>query len=299
MDQTLEGIEIIFVNDKGNDSTWQILLDYLESRKKRVSEPEIILIEHEYNKGAAAARNTGILNSRADFITFCDTDDWIDANAIKEMYNAIVHQKSDIIWTDFYYSYKNHEILSREGFAEYSDECLKSMLHEKMHGALWNKMYRRELFIDYEIKFDESASVWEDLYANIRLFYFANKIHYVPKAFYHYRQDISTSLTGQLNSKTLNDIATNTNNIINFLHGKGFDYDLLILKLASKKLLLNTTDITFFKKWKEIYSESNRFILAYKKLPIHLRIVGYWSHKEYWGLINIWIWIKKCVKQFR
>src|SRR5690606_23421069 len=162
LDQTLVGIEIIFVNDKGEDSTWQILLDYLESRIKRVLEPEIILIEHEFNKGAAAARNTGVYNSTAEFITFCDTDDWIDANGIEEMYNAIVHHKSDIIWTDFYFSYKNYEILSKEDFAENSDVCLKSMLHEKMHGALWNKMYRRELFLDNQIKFDERASVWED-----------------------------------------------------------------------------------------------------------------------------------------
>lgn len=68
--QTFEDIEIIVVDDCSSDGSW----DYLQSRR----DPRLRIIRHETNRGAGAARNTGIKAARAELVAFQDSDDeWL------------------------------------------------------------------------------------------------------------------------------------------------------------------------------------------------------------------------------
>src|SRR5688572_2235335 len=76
--QTLEDIEIIVVDDASNDNTAEALA--------RLRDKRIRFIRHEMNKGGAAARNTGILNCKSDYIAFLDDDDeWLPEKLAKQM----------------------------------------------------------------------------------------------------------------------------------------------------------------------------------------------------------------------
>src|SRR6266516_320914 len=70
LNQTFQDFEIIIVDDGCTDSTSDLVSAFNDARIK--------YIRHEINKGGSAARNTGILNSKCEFIAFLDDDDeWL------------------------------------------------------------------------------------------------------------------------------------------------------------------------------------------------------------------------------
>lgn len=78
LNQTYQDFEIIIVDDASIDSTSEIV--------ERLSNPKISYIRHSENKGAAAARNTGIRNANGKYIGFQDSDDeWLPNKLSKQM----------------------------------------------------------------------------------------------------------------------------------------------------------------------------------------------------------------------
>jgi glycosyltransferase involved in cell wall biosynthesis len=78
LDQTFQDFEIIVVDDASNDNTSEVVASFNDER--------INLVRHETNKGGSAARNTGILASKGDYIAFLDDDDeWFPDKLAKQI----------------------------------------------------------------------------------------------------------------------------------------------------------------------------------------------------------------------
>ncbi|MGJ1262579.1 glycosyltransferase family 2 protein [Sphingobacterium spiritivorum] len=292
-EQTLEEVEYIFIDDCSPDNSITVLQQVLEEFPVR--KRDVKIIRHERNLGLPSARNSGLQLASGEYIYHCDSDDWVEKRAFEEMYTKIKSENADVVWSDFYYTYINYETLERQSIQENSEECIKALMSEKMHGGVWNKMYKRDLFLVNQIRFPDGRDMWEDLYTNIRLFYFANKVVYIDKAFYHYNQDNTKSLGKSLNHKKLSDIISNTNATVQFIkaqEGDQYAHEINLLKLAAKQTLLFTCNKESFIKWREIYPESNPYILKFKALPFHLRVLGWATSNRIWGLINVWIYLK-------
>ncbi|OPC52962.1 hypothetical protein BAY06_02395 [Elizabethkingia anophelis] len=293
--QTLESIEFIFVDDNSSDDSILKLEKMLESFANRGNDVKII--RHTVHQGLASSRNSGLRVASGEYIFHCDSDDWLQLEALEEMYNFIKSQDAAIVWTDFYATLNNKELLCVEYLEGDKSSCIRAMMREDMHGAVWNKMYKRSLFSDYGIKFPEGVFLWEDLYTNIKLFYYADKVVYLPKAFYHYNHSKKSSKGSFLYSdKNQENILVITGLMIDFLKTKHADVspkDITMLKLATKQKLLFSTEKSKFKDWRLLYPESNKSIMSYKNLPIHLRILGWSSWKGFWFIISLWIKIKK------
>ncbi|MBO8144155.1 MAG: glycosyltransferase [Thermodesulfobacterium sp.] len=75
--------EVIVVDDGSIDDTEKILLEYMKR------EPRLKFIKHERNKGLAAARNTGILNSQGEYLLFLDSDDKLLPDALNVFARAV------------------------------------------------------------------------------------------------------------------------------------------------------------------------------------------------------------------
>lgn len=89
INQTYSKLEIILVNDGSTDNSVEICEKY-EKKDNRIK------VFNQQNKGGAAARNFGILNSKGKFISFIDSDDWVDNRYIEILYNNIVNLKADL-----------------------------------------------------------------------------------------------------------------------------------------------------------------------------------------------------------
>ena len=101
LNQTYQDFEVIIVDDASTDNTEEVV--------KSFNDPRIRYIRHEKNKGAAAARNTGIKTARGKYIAFQDSDDeWLPEKLEKQMKvfeNAPA--KVGVVYTDMWRIMRN------------------------------------------------------------------------------------------------------------------------------------------------------------------------------------------------
>lgn len=94
--QTFKGqIECLLIDDCGNDDSVTICEDYI-NRHGLMSSFQIL--HHDHNRGAAAARNTGIREAKGDYLMFVDSDDWISPDCITSLVNCFnAHPDSQLV----------------------------------------------------------------------------------------------------------------------------------------------------------------------------------------------------------
>lgn len=294
-EQTLSSLQVIFVDDCSPDNSIKIVRSTLAQYPDKKA--HVLFLENEHNQGASVSRNLGIEHAKGEYIAFCDADDWMEKNTIEVMYETILSNNADIVWTDFYYTTLEKDAPQRQAVAENSGACISALMSEKMHGAVWNKLYKQSLFSENRISFPEGRDMWEDLYTNIRLFYFAKQVVYLPKTFYHYVQyNVNSIGSCTLSEKKLSDIMVNTNAIEHFLREQRvvalYEKEVFLLKLAAKQTLLFICDRKSFGQWRDTYPEANKYIMSFKVLPIHLRLIGWAAMHGIWPIIDLWIFIK-------
>lgn len=179
--QTYKNLEIIVINDGSTDNTESVLFD-LQGKDERI---KVISIP---NGGVSHARNTGLDNATGDYITFVDSDDYIDEEIYECLYNQINEYNVKIA----HCSYKNvdGEAIVPVGdtgkiTVQNHDEAMMCLLSGKLFsGGIWNKLYKKELFTD--IRFDESIRINEDVLANFELFDLVDESVFIDKALYSY-----------------------------------------------------------------------------------------------------------------
>ena len=87
--QTLEGIEVICVDDHSSDSSLSIL--------KEIGDPRLRVISFPEHRGVSAARNAGFRVSRGEYVYFMDSDDYIDKSYVECMYQCAEALKLNVV----------------------------------------------------------------------------------------------------------------------------------------------------------------------------------------------------------
>ena len=104
VNQTLEDIEIIVVNDGSPDNSQRIIDEYVKKYSNKIKS------YIKENGGLSDTRNFGLKYAKGDYISFVDSDDWLDYDALEKMYNIAEKEKSDIVICDMKDHYSNKEI---------------------------------------------------------------------------------------------------------------------------------------------------------------------------------------------
>ncbi len=180
--QTYDNIEIILIDDGSEDKSKQICDNYvkLDSRIKVI---------HKNNEGVSKARNIGIDMSKGKFITFVDSDDYIDINYIEVLYELAIKNKSDIVICGVKDEDNDGNIvnISNEIITELNKkEILKELLNEKyFFSVCWAKLYKRDRIGD--IRFNENMKIAEDLEFLYKLLDNINAVYVdTTKKLYHF-----------------------------------------------------------------------------------------------------------------
>ena len=198
--QEFDDYEIILSDDGSEDNSGAICDDYHK-------ENEIIRVVHKTNGGVSSACNFGIDYARGKYVMFCDSDDFVEPEWMKLLYNAIEVNPDDSVFCSFYKTDKRkNRIVSlsvRGGRIELSQYYL--LLTEGFSAPRWNHIYRRDLIGD-DLRFDENISVGEDALFNIGYIKRCKHFYYLRAPLYHWVDSGETSLSRTFNAKEYDEI---------------------------------------------------------------------------------------------
>ncbi len=216
VNQTFENFEVICVNDGSTDLSLGILEGYA------INDSRFKIITQE-NKGLSGARNTGIKHVQGEYILFVDSDDWLEDNALEELYEHVKSFKSDITMFKFKYFNETTKEFSEGPFTNleiipdsfntrnFNYKDVLDILFKISH-APFNKLYKKSFIEQYE--FPEGL-IYEDLYFFYTVFFTAKKTSVIRKSLYNYRiRDGSISTTGDEKSFDIFDVLTHVQKIL-------------------------------------------------------------------------------------
>jgi glycosyltransferase involved in cell wall biosynthesis len=200
INQSYEKIEVLLINDGSTDNSQEIC-DAYAIKDQRVK------VIHKQNQGVSSARNLGIDESKGEYISFVDSDDWIDLDTYKRLIACtltfdveVVIFEYDVVYEDgkvIFKSYKNLEGVINKTSA------IETVISPVSRFAV-TKLYKRNIIGD--IRFDTSIHIGEDTLFVMRTLGNANSIYYMAYPFYHYWQSDNSATRSKFNKKIFTGI---------------------------------------------------------------------------------------------
>lgn len=201
LNQTMQDFEIILINDGSTDSSPKICNEYGRKDKR-------IRVVHKSNERVSAARNDGIKVAKGKYVSFVDSDDWIQPTMYEEMYEKAVSLNCDFVMCD--YTKKGKEVeytVSQpilEGFYDKSRiekdifKCLIMFEDIELPPTISNCtcLFDREFLINNELYYDEDIHYCEDSIFGSKAMYNANRFYYMKASYfynYFYNPNSTTS----------------------------------------------------------------------------------------------------------
>lgn len=187
LEQTHQNIECILVDDGSRDRTPE-MCDYFASLDGRIK------VIHQENKGLSMTRNAGIEAATGKYVYFFDVDDKIDSNLVADNYGLAVENNADLVLFGFrYYNVDEDRFVERPlphrfvGTAqEFFEQYLIQTIDHEVFNAPWNKMIKRELFENSQLRFDTRYPIYEDIIFAALLLQKTGKIVVNHKMYYDY-----------------------------------------------------------------------------------------------------------------
>lgn len=184
VEQTLEDIEIICIDDVSQDSTVKIVKE-LAKKDKRIR-----VIVNEENQGVSASRNRGIMEARADYVMFCDADDYYETTTCEELWRAIESNKADLAVAEvnvIYYAHREMKASDDNYYTlkYYGKQVLTDDVIYNTDLAPTNKIFRKTVIENNNISFPEGHR-YEDAYFCVAYMCCSRDAYYLNKRLYNY-----------------------------------------------------------------------------------------------------------------
>ena len=203
LNQIFQDFELILVNDGSTDNSYLICQEF-QKKDKRVR------VINKENGGVSSARNAGLCIAKGKYIGFIDPDDTIKDNMYEKLYEAAIKTDSDITICSFniidlirkqndiaQLPYNIQNTIDRNKIEIEVIPKLLSLENGLGYGIYspFNKLYKKSLFDQYQIKFDELRQYEEDAKLNMILLNKVQKITFIPSPLYNYYIRPRKSLT--------------------------------------------------------------------------------------------------------
>lgn len=190
LSQTFSDFELIIINDGSTDGTSEIVEQYQDIDSR-------IQVYHTENRGLANARNLAVSYARGEYVTFIDSDDAVKEDYLECLYENAVKYNADVAVSS-YYRYVEEEKLYYYAVLEqgyevkvFTGQEVYQNYYNPINGyniafvVAWGKLFRRELLARLHFP---NGKLHEDSFTIYKAYLLSDKIIYVNKNLYMYRQ---------------------------------------------------------------------------------------------------------------
>lgn len=222
--QSYKNIEIILINDGSTDRSLSICEKYALKDKR-------IKLFSITNSGVSIARNLGIEKATGSYITFVDSDDWVEPDMIEFALLKAKENNADVVIWSYYRRINGIDksfplIDNNDGIFDKNKDILYLKSINSTHnknpsspsvsvGTTWCKLYKKDLILDNNLKFNPKLIRAQDTVFSLNAFYFADKIVYFNKPLYHYEVNDTSISSGK---KYINNTLTPFNELLKELY---------------------------------------------------------------------------------
>ena len=288
INQTYKNLEILLVDDGSKDGSASLIDEYARKDSR-------IVPIHKPNGGSATARNVGLNKATGYYITFVDSDDYVEFDAYETMIDAINRNNADIAVCGRFDDYPDGRQVpsftaEKEGILTNEEAFKKILLWDEMDISPCDKVYKKELWNN--VHFPEGQNV-EDIKTLPVVIKNASKIvHIGSRAMYHYvHREGSITTTFNLtkikdfrsafltlNAFTINHFPNIKDELIFYMNHSYLDLLIMCEKIKYKGEEYLEAKAYLKKNWNNKFSKSHfssRDKLAYFLIKIHLfRIIS-------------------------
>lgn len=271
LEQTLQEAEFIFVDDASPDRS-RAILERVAAEYNR----HVLILTHDCNKGLPAARNTGLVEAKGEFIYHCDSDDYLEPTMLEDLYRSASEQQADYVYCDFYLDFgTSRRLMTNPSYTNPEQMIKEGFLAGLMKYNVWNKLVARRLYTESDQHFPEGHGMGEDM-TMILLATHATRTAHVAKPLYHYVKLNYNAFSNTFSQQHLDDIRFNSDRTLAGLaqwNVSDKERYLSFFKLNIKLPYLFSDDRSQYRLWQQWYPEANPYIVQNTHLPYRTRLV--------------------------
>lgn len=225
VNQTLKDIEVLCVDDGSPDRSAEIAAEYVE----KYSNFKLICKE---NGGLSSARNAGLDIATGEYVVFLDSDDYIDVNMLKSLYQTASEDCIDVVYFNTALVYENKEAREKHKDLEeyysrtndYSGVCTGQTMFARMRKdrkylpSVCLQIYRRDFLNEHHFRFYPGI-LHEDNLFTFQCIMTAQKVNYQPDQFYFRRVHDDSITTSSKTIRHVEGYIVSYYEALSFLHG--------------------------------------------------------------------------------
>ena len=159
--QTYQNLDILIIDDGSTDGSSDICDEFAQKDKR-------IRVYHTENHGLASVRNFGVCHAGGTYISFLDSDDWIEAKTIETMLKAAIQNAADVVTAKICSEYIDQTVHPTKQKESYLVFCGQDVLAALANGMLsnntWNKLYRSDCLSNIHYpdghNYEDVATTW-------------------------------------------------------------------------------------------------------------------------------------------
>lgn len=197
LQQTYYNIEVIVLNDGSTDNTAEVLEKYKRLDKR-------IVVIHKENTGVSDTRNLGIKKSTGSYISFIDSDDWIEINMIEKMVETIEKQEVQVVRCNYFLNHINgkqkkanmYELTNKRFKRDeiYNQGVIEHFLlgEKEIANFVMLLLIKKEVLVSNTIYFEKNLYIMEDVYFYQKIFNNVESIYFLDEPLYHYYENANS-----------------------------------------------------------------------------------------------------------
>lgn len=207
VNQTYCNLEIILVDDGSPDGCPEIC-DSWANRDNRIK------VIHKENGGVSSARNAGLDFFSGDYVSFVDSDDWIEAELYENLLLACINQGAMLAVCGRYVVTGDQKIVDKcsvkAEVLEPAEFAARMLIGDRCDCCVWDKLFHKSLWNEYRFP---NGKIYEDIAVMYKPVLKANCVAIVGKPLYNYYRH-SNSITKSPFTRKLFDYPNNTRKML-------------------------------------------------------------------------------------